>query len=232
MGCKRSFLKERKNVLFLNKILEKPFTSHTSHNKAPKQESRPRSCNELEQEVLCPISELYTMLSRKLFWRGPISKSKLLNGTETSFGCALISNNCHLFCIKEKIVGRDKKYREGGREGEGGKTGIKFYWCAEQNLFTAWIHWQTAAAVCPTWFFLLLLKLWWLILLASCQYLLCSWNILRFPGLIIVSNLHYIGVSSYLIYSDNFLSLYGSNSFQFWIKLFFNLHTSAHFTAL
>ena len=30
MGCKRSFLKERKNVLFLNKILEKPFTSHTS----------------------------------------------------------------------------------------------------------------------------------------------------------------------------------------------------------
>ena len=67
MGCKRSFLKERKNVLFLNKILEKPFTSHTSHNKAPKQESRPRSCNELEQEVLCPISELYTMLSRKLF---------------------------------------------------------------------------------------------------------------------------------------------------------------------
>ena len=57
------------------------------------------------------------MLSRKLFWRGPISKSKLLNGTETSFGCALISNNCHLFCIKEKIVGRDKKYREGGREG-------------------------------------------------------------------------------------------------------------------
>ena len=28
--------------------------------------------------------------------------------------------------------------------------------------------------------------LWWLILLASCQYLLCSWNILHFPGLIIV----------------------------------------------
>ena len=28
----------------------------------------------------------------------------------------MISNNCHLFCIKEKIVGRDKKYREGGRE--------------------------------------------------------------------------------------------------------------------
>ena len=79
-----------------------------------------------------------------------------------------------------------------------------------QVLLMCWtksIHcldsWQTAAAVCPTWFFLLLLKLWWLILLASCQYLLCSWNILRFPGLIIVLNLHYIDVSSHLIYSDN-----------------------------
>ena len=25
--------------------------------------------------------------------------------------------------------------------------------CAYQNLFTAWIHWQTTAAVCPTCFF-------------------------------------------------------------------------------
>ena len=83
-------------------------------------------------------------------------------------------------------------------------SSIKFYWCAEQNLFTAWIHWQTTAAVCPTWFFFLLLKLWWLILLASCQNLLCSWNILRFLRHNIVLNLHYIGVSSHLIYSDNF----------------------------
>ena len=52
--------------------------------------------------------------------------------------------------------------------------------------------------------FLASVKLWWLILLASCQDLLCSWNILHFPGLIIVLNLHYIGVSSHLIYSDNF----------------------------
>ena len=73
------------------------------------------------------------MLSRKLFWSGPISKSKLLNGTETSFGCALISNNCHLFCIKEKIVGRDKKYREGGREGEWGKTVILYKNPSPQN---------------------------------------------------------------------------------------------------
>ena len=56
----------------------------------------------------------------------------------------------------------------------------------QQNLFTAWIHWQTTAAVSPIWFFLLLFKLWWPILLASSQDTLRSWNILRFPGLIIV----------------------------------------------
>ena len=44
-----------------------------------------------------PISEVYMMLSGKLFSRSPISKSKLLNRTETSIRGALISNNCHLY---------------------------------------------------------------------------------------------------------------------------------------
>ena len=44
-----------------------------------------------ESYILCPISELYMMLSGKRFSRWPMTKCKLLNGTETSFGCALIS---------------------------------------------------------------------------------------------------------------------------------------------
>ena len=56
-------------------------------------------------------------------------------------------------------------------------------WCAQQHLLTAWIRWETTACVCPTWFFLLLFKLWWLISLAYCQNSLCSWNIILFPGL-------------------------------------------------
>ena len=50
----------------------------------------------------------YMMLSEKLFSRCPISKTKLLNGTETSFRRALISNNCHT-CVKQRIVGKEKK---------------------------------------------------------------------------------------------------------------------------
>ena len=42
-----------------------------------------------------------------------MSKSKLLNGTETSFRRALI------FCVKERIVGRNKKNRKGREGGRG-----------------------------------------------------------------------------------------------------------------
>ena len=50
------------------------------------------------------------MLSGELFSRWPIHKTKLLNGTEITFRCA------HWFqitvtCVKERIVGRDKKKR-------------------------------------------------------------------------------------------------------------------------
>ena len=31
-----------------------------------------------------------------------------------------------------------------------------------QNLFSALIYWQISAVVCPTWFLLILFKLWWL----------------------------------------------------------------------
>ena len=82
---------------------------------------------------------------------------------------------------------------------------INFDWCAQQNLLTAWIHWQTTAAVCPTWFFLLLFKLWWLILLASSQNTLRSWNnYTLFSRTYYCVNLYHIGVHAHLIYSDNF----------------------------
>ena len=49
-----------------------------------------------------------------------MSKSKLLNGTETSFRRALI------FCVKERIVGRSKKKKRINREARkgGGKIVI------------------------------------------------------------------------------------------------------------
>ena len=65
------------------------------------------------------------MLSGKLFSRWPITKSKLLNGTETSLRRTLISNKT-VTCVKERIVGKSEKKntkegeREGGREGGGG----------------------------------------------------------------------------------------------------------------
>ena len=45
----------------------------------------------------CPISELYMMLSGNFSQGDHYLKGKLLNGTETSFRHALISNNCHLY---------------------------------------------------------------------------------------------------------------------------------------
>ena len=59
------------------------------------------------------------MLSGKLFSMLPITKYKLLNGTETSFRRALISNKT-VTCVKKSIVGRSEKKtpkREEGREG-------------------------------------------------------------------------------------------------------------------
>ena len=112
---------------------------------------------------------------------------------------------------------------------------IKFYWCAQQNLLTALIRWETTASVCPTWFLLLLFKLWWLILLAYCQNSLCSWNILIFQEFILhlrvfspdkfwqfcrESTTFFWPYSSGLFFC-RFPSLYRSNSFQFWIKRLF-----------
>ena len=57
------------------------------------------------------FTEPYKMLSGKLFSRGPITKCKLLNGTDASFRRALISNNCHL-CLRENC-GQDEKKTEG-----------------------------------------------------------------------------------------------------------------------
>ena len=130
---------------------------------------------------------------------------------------------------------------------------INFDWCAQQNLLTAWIHWQTTAAVCPTWFFLLLFKLWWLILLASSQNTLRSWNnytpfsrtyycvkfishwracspdiFWQFCG---ESKMFSRFYSSSLFFYQ-FLSLYRSNSFRFSMKLSFNLHSLACHIAL
>ena len=64
---------------------------------------------------ICPISKLHMLLSGKRFSRWPIHKTKLLTSTETSFRRALISNNCHLcYCVKERIVGREKSGGGGG----------------------------------------------------------------------------------------------------------------------
>ena len=74
-----------------------------------------------ESYLLCPFSELYMMLSGKHFSRWPITKCKLLillNGTETSFGCALISI-ITVTCVIQRILGRVGKTpsrEEGGLE--------------------------------------------------------------------------------------------------------------------
>ena len=62
------------------------------------------------------------MLSGKLFSMLPITKHKLLNGTETSFRRALISNKT-VTCVKKSIVGRSEKKHQRGREAgkEGGR---------------------------------------------------------------------------------------------------------------
>ena len=74
-----------------------------------------------ESYLLCPFSELYMILSVKHFSRWPITKCKLLillNGTETSFGCALISI-ITVTCVRQSILGRVGKTpsrEEGGLE--------------------------------------------------------------------------------------------------------------------
>ena len=74
-----------------------------------------------ESYLLCPFSVLYMILSGKHFSRWPITKCKLLillNGTETSFGCALISI-ITVTCVRQSILGRVGKTpsrEEGGFE--------------------------------------------------------------------------------------------------------------------
>ena len=68
------------------------------------------------------------MLSGKLFSRWPITKSKLLNGTETSLRRTLISNKT-VTCVEERIVGKSEKKKtlRRGRGREAGKGGGVFY---------------------------------------------------------------------------------------------------------
>ena len=54
------------------------------------------------------------MLSGKLFSRCPISKTKLLNGIETSFRRALISNNSLSLVLNKELWVRKKNGRVGG----------------------------------------------------------------------------------------------------------------------
>ena len=62
------------------------------------------------------------MLSGKFFSMLPITKYKLLNGTETSFRRALISNKT-VTCVKKGLWVGAKKTPKRGEGGGGGREG-------------------------------------------------------------------------------------------------------------
>ena len=128
---------------------------------------------------------------------------------------------------------------------------IKFYWCAQQNLFTALIHLQTTVAVCPTWFFLILFmqavmtnttcflsKFVMFLKYTPFSRTYCIKLILhqRFFSPDIINYYFdnfagrvkwFLGLNPLVCFSADFFLFTEAIHFQFWITLFFNLHTSA-----
>ena len=76
------------------------------------------------------ISELYMMLSGQLFSRWPTFKSKLLNGTETSFRCAMIFKWWSLVLKRQLWFGRKKKW-DGAKDLKTFKA-WPFHYCAQK----------------------------------------------------------------------------------------------------